>query len=345
MFDLPRPLQRWSLLVTGVVLATVPAMRLPATPTPVTTLLEGVVPLLLLAGVIYAGWAYAHRESPTFTAIVTAWTLSVVAGMVVVALWIGTLAHLAEGDASVRTLSPIVMSVGAVVGLWLGTSNARWRERETALRRERQRIDFLNELLRHYVLNAAQVIVGRADLLAARTDDDAAADISRTGRRMARHVQQMRALVRSDDGCWPVDLRSAVEAARDSLDDRDDVTIAAEMPDPCPVVADDALDVLIEALCFQAVDRADGAPLTIRLVASRERGGVSLTVHDDADGPDVETVDPETIDENSGVHEFQWYLVGTLIERYGGSVSVTGDGVDARVEVWLPAPEDAFGNA
>lgn len=345
MFDLPRPLQRWSLLVTGIVLATVPAIRLPATTMPLTTVLEGAVPLLLLGGVAYAGWAYARREPPAFTAVVTGWTLSVVAGMVVVALWIATLSRLVEGGDFFRRLSPVVLSVGAVVGLWLGTSNARWRERETDLRRERQRIDFLNELLRHYVLNAAQVIVGRADLLAERTGDDDAAEISRTGTRMARHVQQMRALVRSDSGCWPVELRSAVDAARDTLAARPAVDIVVEGPDHPRVVADDALGVLIEALCFQAVDRADGAPTTIRLTTTEMRNGVTLTVADDAVGPAVETIDPEAIDGDNGVHEFQWYLVGTLVERYGGSVTTTGDGVDARVEVWLPTPEDAFGNA
>lgn len=343
--DLPSPLQRWSLLLTGLALTTVPAIRLAVTTTPLTTTLEGVVPLLLLAGVTYAGWAYARRESPAFTAVVTAWTLSVVAGMVLVALWIATITHRVGSGPSFLSLSPVVMSVGAMAGLWLGTSNARWRERETDLQRERERIGFLNELLRHYVLNAAQVIVGRADLLADRTDDADAAAIARTGERMARHVQQMRALVSTDRQSWAVDLASAVASARDAVDDRTDVRLVVEVPDDCRVIGDGALDVLIEGLLFQAVDRADGDDVTIRLAATPERGGVTVVVDDDAARPPVETVDPESIDTSSGVLEFQWYLVGTLAQRYGGEVTVTDDGgAGARVEVWLPAPEDAFGN-
>ncbi|GAB6861005.1 sensor histidine kinase [Haloplanus litoreus] len=345
MFDVPRPLKRWSLAVTGGCLATMPGVRLLVATDWVAAVLEGAVPLLLFVGVTYAGVSYAHRKSPRFTAVVTGWTLSVVAGMVVVALWITTLAHLAAADLAFGALTPIVTSVGALAGLWLGTNNARWREREHRLRRERERIDFLNELLRHYVLNAAQVIVGRADLLAGRTDDENATIIAETGRRMARHVQQMRALVSSDGAPWPVDLGTAVREARGSLDSN--ARLVTQVPDPCPVLADDALDVLIEGLLLQAVDRAGGEAVTIRLGATRTDGGVTVTVDDDAAEPAVEAVDPETIDTDNGVLQFQQYLVVTLTERYGGEVAVTNDEDGARIEIWLPSPEsreDAFGN-
>ncbi|MFB6102419.1 MAG: sensor histidine kinase [Haloplanus sp.] len=350
MVDLPPWLKRWSLAVTGVVLATVPVMRLGVVRSPATAVLEAGVPLLLFGGVVYAGWIYARREPPRFTAIVTAWTLSVVAGMIVVALWITTIARLVGSASPFAALAPIVTSVGALAGLWLGTSNARWRERDAELRRERQRIDFLNELLRHYVLNAAQLIVGRAELLTDRIDGDDAADIARTGRRMARHVQQMRALVTSDSARWPVDLTAAVETAHAAVEtahpavaDCSDVRVVVEVPDSCQVLADDALDVLIEALLFQAVERADGADMTIRLSATPTPDGVTLIV-DDAGGPVVEDVDPAEIDTDHGVFEFQQYLVATLAERYGGEVSVTERDDGARTEVWLPSPEDAFGN-
>jgi hypothetical protein len=384
MLTPPRWLQRWSLAVTALALAIAPAARLTVVTAPTALLLEGIVPLLLLAGVTYAGWAYARRESPTFTAIVTAWTLSVVAGMVVVAVWIVTLARVANAGVSFAMLSPVVTSVGAIAGLWLGTSNARWRERETTLRRERERIDFLNELLRHYVLNAAQVIVGRADLLAERTGDEDAVAIGQSGRRIARHVQQLRALVTSSETCWAVDLAAAVEEARTHLENRPGVRLDVDLPDdrPTTVIADDALDVLIEGLLFRAVDRAEDVPVTVRLSTVREAGGVTLVVDDDAGEPRVESVDPQSIDTEHGVFEFQWYLVVSLAERYGGRVTVTehgsadgrpttvtddgseasetaraegdgdiwtqaGDG--ARVEVWLPTPadeesDDAFGN-
>jgi|GEM_PF-3845689 len=341
MLSLPRSLKRWSLAITALALSTAPAARLTAVTAPTSLLLEGVVPLLLLAGVTYAGWAYARRESPTFTAIVTAWTLSVVAGMVVVAVWIVTLTSAASAGVSFSMLSPVVTSVGAIAGLWLGTSNARWREHDDTLRRERERLDFLNELLRHYVLNAAQVIVGRADLLAERTGDDDAAEIGQSGRRIARHVQQMRALVTSSETCWPVDLVAAVEEARTHLDDRADVRLVVDLPDDraIPVVADDALDVLVEGLLFRAVDRAEDEAVTVRLDTVREAGGVTLVVDDDAGEPMVESVDPQSIDTDHGVFEFQWYLVMMLTERYGGRATVTERDGGARIEVWLPIPD------
>jgi two-component system OmpR family sensor kinase len=283
--------------------------------------------------VTYAGVVYARRESPAFTAVVTAWTLSVVAGMVVVAVWIVTLARLDAAALSFATVSPVVTSVGAVSGLWLGTSNARWRERE--------QLDFLNELLRHYVLNATQVIIGRAELLAERTGDDAADEIAQSGHRIARHVQQMRALVADDRTCWVVDLVAAVENARATLEARSDVRLVVDLPDTCPVIADDALDVLIEGLLFRATDRAEDAPVTVRLDTVREAGGVTLVVVDDAGEPRVEAVEPKAIDTDHGVFEFQWYLVVSLTERYGGRVTVTEREGGARVEVWLPSPDRA----
>jgi len=332
-------LKRWSLAITALGLTAVPVARLVAAAEPTTLLLECVVPLLLLAGVAYAGVAYARRESPAFTAVVTGWTLSVVAGMVVVAVWIVTLARLNAVGLSFATVSPVVTSVGAIFGLWLGTSSARWREREAALRREREQLDFLNELLRHYVLNAAQVIVGRAELLAERKGDDDAVEISQSGRRIARHVQQMQALVTSEPTRWVVDLVAAVENARTTLEARSDVRLVVDLPDACPVVADDALDVLVEGLLFRAVDRAEDGPVTVRLDAVREADGVTLVVDDDAGEPRVESATPESIDTDHGVFEFQWYLVVSLTERYGGRVTVTENDGGARVEVWLPAPE------
>lgn len=341
MYPPLRWLKRWSLAITALGLAVAPATRLVAPAGPTMLLLECIVPLLLLAGVTYAGVVYARRESPAFTAVVTAWTLSVVAGMVVVAVWIVTLAHLDAAALSFATVSPVVTSVGAVSGLWLGTSNARWREREATLDREREQLDFLNELLRHYVLNAAQVIIGRAELLAERTGDDTADEIAQSGDRIARHVQQMRALVTDDRACWVVDLVAAVENTRTTLEARSDVCLVVDLPDTCPVIADDALDVLIEGLCFRAVARAENAPVTVRLDAVSEAGGVTLVVDDDAGEPRVEAVEPKAIDTNHGVFQFQWYLVVSLTERYGGRVTVTEREGGARIEVWLPSPDRA----
>jgi len=348
MLTPPRWLKRWSLTLTAATLAIAPTARLTVVTTPTMRVLQGIVPLLLIAGVTYAGWAYAQRESPTFTAIVTAWTLSVVAGMVVVAVWIVTLARVANAGVSFAMLSPVVTSVGAIAGLWLGTSNARWRERETTLRRERERIDFLNELLRHYVLNAAQVVVGRADLLAERTGDEDAVAIGQSGRRIARHVQQLRALVTSSETCWTVDLAAAVEEARTHLADRDEVRLVVDLPDdhPTTVIADDALDVLIEGLLFRAVDRAEDGPVTVRLAAVREAGGVTLVVDDDAGEPRVESVDPQSIDTEHGVFEFQWYLVLSLAERYDGRVTVTEHGsADSRPAATTTGDSEALGTS
>jgi two-component system OmpR family sensor kinase len=359
-FDPPPSLKRWSLAVTGVALATLPATRLAVADDVGTAVLEGCVPVLLVVGVTYAGVVYARGESPTFVATVTAWTLAVVAGMVVVALWIGTLVETVGPAVSVTRLAPIVTSVGAIVGLWLGTSNARWRERDAALRRERDRMAFLNELLRHHVLNAMQLVIGRSERLAAQYDgadrsaadgdgappvSDVADEIARSGRQVARRVEQLRSLAETDVQCWSVDLVDAVEESVAAVADRPDVEVDVDAPETAAVVGDDALPVLVEALLYHAVDRAGSDDVAVRVVVE---GGSDprLVVVDDAGPPPEGPVDP-SIDPADGAFRFQLYLAATLVRRYGGDLSVETAGDGARLEASLSAPPDddaPFGN-
>lgn len=348
MRQLPPWLRRWSLAATGGVLATLPAARLATAGGPGVALLEGGVPLLLLAGVTYAGFVYARRESPAFTAVVTAWTLAVVAGMVVVAAWIATAARIVATPVAFTTLSPVATSVGGVVGLWLGTSNARWRERDAALRRERERTDFLNELLRHYVLNAMQVVIGHAGAISAAVESDSeaaaiAADIDHTSRRVARLIEQLGALAATDVDCWPVDLAAAVEDAAESVESRPDVALTVDAPGTAPVVADDALETLVESLLYHPIDRTEAVDLRVTITRAGEE--TTLTVVDDAGPPPVETVDPDAIDADDDVFRFQLYLAATLVERYGGDLAVDAVEGGARTTATLPTADDAvFGN-
>ncbi|USZ67422.1 HAMP domain-containing histidine kinase [Halorussus salilacus] len=242
-----------------------------------------------------------------------------------------------------------VVSVGLVGGLFIGSIEARAIERERVAERAAVRaeeaethhrhLDYLNSLLRHEVLNTANVITGYASLLL--ENDEVAAEardrvetIHRRGEDMTSVIRDVRVLLTTTSGTAalePTDLSSVLEAELDDLRrTADAVEIEASIPDGVVVVADDLLARAFSNLLTNAVEHHDGG--VPRVTVTVEESAETATVYVADDGPGIPPGERATLFERSdntgGSHGLGLYLVRTLVERYGGTVELVETGDD-----------------
>ncbi|WP_132059665.1 ATP-binding protein [Halorussus amylolyticus] len=242
-----------------------------------------------------------------------------------------------------------VASVGVTSGLLIGSIEARAIQRGRAAERaavraeeaelHHQHLDYLNSLLRHEVLNTANVITGYASLL---LDDDQidpdARDrvetIFRQGQDMTnvvRDVQVLIAATRGTAGLESVNLSDVLVAELDDIRrTTESVAVEASIPDGVYVVADDLLPRVFSNLLTNAVEHndADTPSVTVTL----EQSGDTATVRIADDGPGISEDERATLFErgdNTGAeHGLGLYLVRTLTERYDGTVELVETGDD-----------------
>jgi signal transduction histidine kinase len=254
-------------------------------------------------------------------------------------------------------------SVGAAGGLLVGYVEARAIQRELQAQRaairaeeaenQRQWLDYLNGLLRHEVLNTANVIVGYASLHLEDDDvDDATASsletIHRQGKDMTRVIRDVQVLIEVTQDTAKLQPTDLGDVLADELEQvaetHENVGVEASIPDRAVVLADDLLPRVFGNLFRNAVEHNDSERPEIRVTVEREAGGenddgaegdetVSVRVEDN--GPGVPSDERATLfdrSDNSGAsHGLGLYLVGTLAERYGGSAELTETGPEGSV--------------
>lgn len=249
---------------------------------------------------------------------------------------------------------------GAVGGVAIGmiearaVRRARVAEREAAriehLEDQRRWLDYMNSLLRHEVLNTANVIEGYAELLIDGDWDDPSRErletIRRHSRNMSGVINDVRVLIEATEG---VDEFETVNLS-DVLTDRlihlrttyDDVEIETAIPGHVLVMGDDLLPRVFSNLLNNAVEHNDSD--TPRVTVSVETDGDTALVHIADNGPGIPDRTRETLferDTSTSNHGLGLYLVRTLSERYGGAVELRETGPEGSVfAVELPLASD-----
>ena len=244
----------------------------------------------------------------------------------------------------------ISIAIGASGGMLFGSIEARAidraREAERAalrsdqLETQRQWLEYLNSLLRHEVLNTANVVVGYAELLMEDHDGDEPTleyleRVARQSRKMTDVIQDVRLLIQATSGeadLEPVDVVSVLEAEVTALSDRHaDVSVTRSWPDSAVVAADDLLARVFSNVLENAVLHNDGPDPHVEVSVRAGPETVTVTIADD--GPGVPEAERESLFEQSGRgdHGLGLYLVSTLVSRYGGSVELEETGPDGSV--------------
>ena len=190
---------------------------------PLGMLLQAVVPLALSvgiigAGVVVAGGVIDDADAGRFAG----WVLAGVVLLLLVALWM--LFHgLTRGHPSSHgfALAVNAATVGALLGILIGTYDAQRLQSERALQAQNERLDRFAGIVSHDLRNPLGVAIGRLEL--ARSDDDGEnlATAAAALERMDRLVDDVLALAQSGDDVVdpePLSLGPVVQTAWDSTE-------------------------------------------------------------------------------------------------------------------------------
>lgn len=208
-------------------------------------------------------------------------------------------------------------------------------EQERELEFQNRRLDFLNHILRHDVLNSMFVIQSRAELLTEHTDEEGArhlATILTWCDDIVSMTKEMRLIVDTMSGgegkpVGPTDLSAALRAATDKVEaTHDTVTLTTQIPQGLTVSANDTLSQVFDNLLGNAVTHNSNETLSIDVRCEVHADEIIVAIADSGGGiPEERKADIFRRDVKgleSGGSGLGLYFVDTLVRSYGGEVWV-----------------------
>ena len=315
--------------------------------------------LPFLAGVAYVGvWLAASDVDATRHGRVLWWTVVATLGSVAVNVLLMAVLPTASTWQAVSWLRWAV-AAGAGVGALVGVTEARAVQnasdaarseaRAAHLEQERDRLDYLNSLLRHEVLNAANEISGYASLLREDSDPDSrvfdySGRIDERTDALTSVIDDVRVLLqasREPDAVDTVDAVAVVVEEATRLEATcDAASTSVDAPHAAPVAADRLVSRAVRAVLENAVEHDDADETSISIVVEATLDWVTVRVSDDGNGISEET--RETLfdrpSRRTADHPLGLYIAARIVEGYGGGIELTETGEDGSTfELRLPA--------
>ncbi|MFP4628587.1 MAG: sensor histidine kinase [Halobacteriales archaeon] len=313
---------------------------------PIRFYLAGVAPLVLGLGLAAFGVALVVADVDAETVRTTAaWCAIGFATMLVLVLLTLAGSQPSEqiGLSTIRSqayLSNFLIG-GSVGGTMTGLYAARNRHQRRALALQANRLEILNRILRHEVLNAVTAIRGYATAAPDESTADAViADRSEVIQRTIDEVKHLTRRAGDGEAAEAVRLREHLEASVEAVASRHpevDVHLD-DVPTDLVVLANDRLPrVFVELLENAVVHGRDDTP---RLEVDRRDRSVTVRVVDR--GPGL-PADQRRLLESGAIERFDdptsgfgLNVVHLLVESYGGAVETDVDPGGTRIEVDLP---------
>jgi len=205
-------------------------------------------------------------------------------------------------------------------------------EHEEALRRQTEQMEFFNQILRHDMLNGMNVIQARGEILADDLDGEEAAfaeTIVDWSDDIIDLTQKIRAILDtltadSQPELKPIDLRPLLQTAAERAESMGAET-TIDVPDGLAVRADPLLEDALSNLTTNAAEHG-GDGVSIRVTAEPVGDRVQITVADDGSGVPEHLADEIFERGQKGSQStgsgFGLYFVASMVDAYGGSVSV-----------------------
>ncbi|WP_324663761.1 PAS domain S-box protein [Haloarcula sediminis] len=214
------------------------------------------------------------------------------------------------------------------------------------IERER-RLQVLNRVLRHNLRNDLTVVLGLADELYERTDDEDHRSLLDRLRRKAEQIASLsdrareieRSVGRDDADTTPLEITEAVESVATQYATQHGLSIDISTPDTPVEAADGRLRRVVDELIENTLEHAGDDPrVTVAVDPTPET--VSVTVTDDGPGiPDHELdvlTGTEPITQLSHGSGLGLWLVIWVVESYGGTVRFENTADGASVTLLLP---------
>ncbi|TQQ79637.1 hybrid sensor histidine kinase/response regulator [Halonotius roseus] len=206
---------------------------------------------------------------------------------------------------------------------------------ERQLRRHRDQMEFFNSILRHDMLNGMQIIRGNVYGLADELDGEPG-EKAETILEWSDNIVDLTEKIR--DILDTLTSEDTTELQRFVVDDvmadlvaeiegiREGVTVTVDCDDDAAVQANELFVDVLRNLLINAVKHTEPEPVDIEVTAERDGDTVEIVVADD--GPGVDDARKERIFErgetsgSAGGSGFGLYFVDSIVETYGGSVTV-----------------------
>ncbi|MFC7139711.1 ATP-binding protein [Halosimplex aquaticum] len=216
----------------------------------------------------------------------------------------------------------------------------QFNELSETLAQRRTEVIVLNRVLRHNLRNAMTVVVGNADRIAERTDEETTAVEADRIRRRGESLLDLADHARAIEGSLGAKPEETVRRSVDAVTEEVAATLVEEFPhalvetdgpdDPAVLPNGDVLLVVLDELARNAIVHNDADVPTVRIGAAVTDGTVRFTVADD--GPGMPVVERRILTERfvetptqHGAGLGLW-LVNWLVHWADGDVTVDVDG-------------------
>ncbi|MCT9095100.1 PAS domain S-box protein [Haloarchaeobius sp. HME9146] len=224
------------------------------------------------------------------------------------------------------------------------------REREQQIEHERERLEFMNRIIRHNLLNGMNVVDARARLLEGHVDEEMATHLGTIQTRIADMIdliETMRAFMRAivegkEHDPEPMALDTVLDAEMEKAADAyDHARFEWESFPSVEVLADDLLPEVFENLLTNAVQHNDKETPAVEVRTEVTPETVAVEVRDNGPGIDEELRDAVFEKGRKGFDSpgtgFGLYLVREIIDSYGGRVEAeNGPDGGAVFTVYMP---------